>query len=189
MENIQNKINAYKELQKVVNKYPNEFKDDYDLDGTSETLQCLEMQQRFGIPLVYHGSNHYRVERAYDDWTHVALYGENNRKIGWLDEGEQPDNEWLYCISFPCGAYIFGDYFKNEYPEKTFNAFFNELKSLGAKYSDTRNSSLYFTEENSKEVYDAFWGIFKKYKSMVTDEMKEQRKKELEAELAKLNKE
>jgi len=185
MENIQSKINAYRELQGVIEKYPEEFKKDYDLHKTYETLKCLEMQQRFGIPLMYHSSTQYQVERAYDNWTHVALYGEDHRKVSWLDEGEQPENEWLYCISFPCGAYIFGD----SYPEKTFNAFFNELKSFGAKYCDTANHSLYFTEENSKKVYDAFWGIFNKYKAMVADEMKEQRKKELEAELAKLNKE
>jgi len=183
MENIQNKINAYKELQAVIEKYPEEFKKDYDLHKTYETLQCLKMQKRFGIPLSYHSHSQYQVERAYDDWTHVALYGLEAREISWLDEGEQPNNEWLYCIRFTSGAYIFGD----SYPKKTFNAFFIELKSLGAKYSDTPNNALYFTEENSKAVYDAFWGIFNKYKAMVADEMKEQRKKELEAELAKLN--
>lgn len=185
MENIQSKINAYKELEEVIKKYPDEFKGDYNTYGIKETLSCLQMQERFGIPLTFRSYDQYQIVRAYDEWTHIALYGPEHRKISCLDEGEQPQNEWLYRICFTTGAYIFGD----SYPEKTFNAFFNELKALGAKYSDTSNSSLYFTEENSKTVYAAFWGIFNKYKAMVADEMKEQRKKELEAELAKLNKE
>jgi len=189
MENIQNKINAYKELQGVIEKYPKEFKGDYDLNNIQGTIRRLNISQRFGIPLEYGcGNISYSVKGAYNDWTRVNFIDGTERTISWSDDGRQPNDEWLFVISFPTGAYIFGDYFKSEYPKQTFNTFFNELKSLGAKYSDSANSSLYFTEENSKKVYDAFWGIFNKYKAMVADEMKEQRKKELEAELAKLNK-
>lgn len=185
---MQDKINAYKELQSVIDKYPEEFKEDRDIREIKETLGCLEMSRRFGIPLEPLNSVQYGVVRAYDHWTHVALYGEGNREISWLDEGyEQPSNEWLYCICFPTGPYIFGNYFKSEYPTETFNAFFNELKSFDPKYVDSANHCLYFTEENSKAVYEAFWGIFNKYKGMVKDEMQRQRKKELEEELAKLN--
>jgi hypothetical protein len=70
---------------------------------------------------------------------------------------------------------------------ETFKAFWDELKAFDPKYCDTVNHNMYFSEENSKAVYDAFWGIFNKYKAKVQDELKEQRKKELEAELAKLN--
>lgn len=185
MENIQSKINAYKELQSVIEKYPEEFKGDYNLYSIKESLQCLEMQQRFGIPLIYYGPEQYQVKNAFNNWTHLALYGNGNCRISWPDNGEQPSNEWLYVISFPTGAYIFGD----GYPENTFKAFWDELRAFSPKYCDTVNNNMYFTEENSKAVYDAFWGIFNKYKAMVADEMKEQRKKELEAELAKLNKE
>ena len=182
-------IQAYKELQSIIEKYPEEFKNDEDglKYKIKETLNCLEMQERFGIPLKKFNYIQYTVEKAYDNWTHVALYGEDYRKISWLDEGEQPQNEWLYCICFTTGPYIFGNYFNDEYPVETFNAFFNELKSYGAKYVDSANKCLYFSEDNSKAVYDAFWGIFNKYKAKVKDELKEQRKKELEAELAKLN--
>lgn len=184
---MNDKINAYKELQSVVDKYPEQFQDDWDVKKIKETLACLEMSKRFGIPLEYVSSVQYSVVRAYDHWTHVALYGEDNRQISWSDDERQPEGEWLYCICFTTGPYIFGDYFKDEYPKETFNAFFNELKSYDPKYIDSANKCLYFTEENSKEVYEAFWGIFNKYKGMVKDEMQRQRKKELEEELAKLN--
>lgn len=186
MENIQSKIKAYKELQAVIEKYPEEFNADYEVPKIKGTLQCLEMQRRFGIPLSYYSYHQYAVDGSYDNWTHVALYGENSRKIPCLDEGVQPEDEWLYCICFTRGAYIFGNYLGDHYPRKTFDYFFNELKSMGAKYVDTINNSLYFTEENSKAVYDAFWGIFNKYKAMAAAEMKEQQYKKLQDELAKM---
>lgn len=179
-------IQAYKELQGVIEKYLEEFKHDYDLKNVIDTLERLEISQRFGIPL--EGSyGQYQVKGAYDNWTRVYYMDGEIRKISWSDDGRQPDGEWLYCISFPSGAYTFGNSMTSTYPVETFNAFWNDLKSFGPKYCDTVNHSIYFSEENSKAVYDAFWGIFNKYKARVQDELKEQRKKELEEELAKLN--
>ena len=183
---MQDKINAYKELQSVVDKYPEQFQDDWDVEKIKETLERLEISQRFGILLegVY---GQYQVKGAYDNWIRVYYMDGETRKISWSDDGRQPEGEWLLCISFPTGMYIFGDYFRDEKPIETFNNFFNELKNFDPKYVDTVNSCLYFTEENSKIVYDNFWGIFNEYKAMVKDEMQRQRKKELEEELARLN--
>lgn len=183
---MNDKISAYKELQAVVEKHPEQFQDDRDVKNIKETLKCLEISQRFGIPLegVY---GQYQVKGAYDDWTRVYYMDGETRRISWSDDGRQPEGEWLLCLSFFTGMYIFGDYFKDEKPIETFNAFFNELKGFDPKYVDTANSCLYFTEENAKAVYEAFWGIFNKYKGMVKDEMQRQRKKELEEELARLN--
>ena len=183
---MQKAIEAYRDLLATAEKHPEVFEDDSTVKNIKYSLRRLEVSQRFGIPLEMHhneGPNSYRVVRAYDDWTRVALHGPES--ISWSDDGRQPEDEWLLCISFPTGAYIFGE----AYPAATFDAFFAELKAFGAKYCDTNNSSLYFTEENSKAVYDAFWDIFKKYKALVTDELKAKRRAELEAELAKLNKE
>lgn len=183
---MQDKINAYKELQLVVDKYPEQFQDDWEVKKINEILERLEISQRFGIPLEgVHGQ--YQVKGAYDNWTRVCYMDGETRKISWSDDGRQPKGEWLLCISFPTGMYIFGDYFKDEKPKETFNAFFNELKGFHPKYVDTVNHGMYFTEENSKAVYEAFWDIFNKYKDMVKNEMRHQRKKELEEELAMLN--
>ena len=179
-------IQAYKELQSVIEKYPEEFEHDYDLKTVIDTLERLEISEKFGIPLsgTY---GYYNVQGDYDNWTRVYYMDGEVRKISWSDDGRQPEGEWLYCISFPSGAYTFGSALTSTYPIETFKAFWDELKSFDPKYCDTVNHSMYFSEENSKAVYEAFWSIFNKYKGKVQDELKEQRKKELEAELAKLN--
>ena len=177
-------IQAYKELQGVIEKYPEEFKDDYVVHNIKDTLDLLKMQERFGIPLESCNSTQYYVKRSYDNWTHVALYGKGNRQVSCLDKGyEQPNNEWLYCIRFTSVAYIFGD----SYTTETFDAMWEELKSYEPKYVDTTNHCIYFTEDKAKTVYESFWSILKKYQGLVKDELLRKRKKELEEELAKLN--
>jgi len=191
---MNNKIKAYEELLKVVNKH----KDIFDGENVSlkpnvlkGIVEALQVSERFGIPLNGLQSGGYlRVKDVYDDWASLGLFGEKHgRTIGCSDNGKQPKDEWLFKISFPCGAYTFGGdgLWDKSYPKKTFDAFFDELKSYGAAFSDTMNNALYFREDNSKAVYEAFWHLFKKYKAMVADELKEQRKQELQAELAKLS--
>lgn len=189
-----NKITAYKDLLKVVKKHAEHFDND-SITLTTGTVkgivEALEVSERFGIPLNGLQSGSWlRVKNVYDDWTALGLFGEKHgRTISWSDNGKQPMNEWLYKIGFPCGAYTFGGdgLWDKSYPKKTFDAFFEELKSYGAAYSDTMNNCVYFREDVSKIVYEEFWTLFKKYKAMVADEIKEQRKAELEAELARLS--
>lgn len=189
---MKDKIAAYKDLLKVANKHSSAF------DRESVTLspehiklivEALEVSERFGIPLQsIQSGTHLRVKNVYDDWTGLSLYGEKHgRTISCSDNGKQPKDEWLFKISFPCGAYTFGDdLWDKSYPKKTFDAFFDELKSYGTAFSDKMNSALYFREDNSKAVYDAFWPLFNKYKAVVSDELKEQRKQELIKELESL---
>lgn len=180
-------IQAYTEVLAVVEKYPEEFKDDWEIPRLKETLGRLKMQERFGFRLEGTGTS-YGVVGAFNNFTRVSLYGEEyNRIISWPDGDRQPENEWLFCICFPTGPYIFGDYFKDDYPTETFSAFFNELKGFEPKYIDSANKALYYTESSSKAVYEAFGRIFDKYKGLVKDELLRKRKKELEEELAKLN--
>lgn len=182
-----NQIQAYTELLIVVQKYPEEFKDDWEITRLGETLERLKMQEKFGLRLEGGGTS-YNVVGAFNNFTRVSLYGEEyNRTIGWSDDDRQPENEWLFCICFPTGPYIFGDYFKDEYPTETFSSFFNELKGFEPKYIDSANKALYYTESSSKAVYEAFGSILKKYQGLVKDELLRKRKKELELELAKLN--
>lgn len=179
------KIEAYKEILKVVKKHSEIFEEDRFIEQASNiesVILSLEISDRFGIPLQYLGQlgNSYSVKNAYDEWTRIALHGKDS--ISYSDDGRQPDNEWLFRICFTTGAYTFGQ----SYPTQTFNAFWQELKGYLPKYIDTANHCMYFTEHTAKFVYDDFWGIFKKYEALVGEELKEKRKLELEAELAKL---
>lgn len=190
---MSNKIAAYKDLLKVVKKHSDAFdRENVTLspEHLKSIVEAMEVSERFGIPLQgIQSGTHLRVKNVYNDWTGLSLYGEKHgRTIGCSDNGKQPKDEWLFKISFPCGAYTFGGdgLWDKSYPKKTFDAFFEELKSYGTAFSDTMNNALYFREDNSKAVYEAFWGVFNKYKAQVADELKEQRKQELVKELEAL---
>ena len=190
---MSNKIVAYKELLKVVKKHEELF------DRESPTLTAnnlkgivgaLEVAEQFNLPLqgLQSGSS-LRIQGVYDEWTNLSFYGEEKgRTIGCPDGGVQPENEWLFVIRFTCGAYSLGSSsgWDRAYPKETFDSLFNELKSYGAAFVDTANNSLYFRADKARTVYDAFWSTFKRYKALVADEMKEQRKQELLKELESL---
>lgn len=186
------KIKAYEELLKVVKKNAEVFDGSHVYLSAAEIksiVDALKVSERFGIPLDGLQKGEWlQIKGAYDHWTAIGLYGEKHgRTIGWLDSVKQPKSEWLYCINFPCGAYTFGgDVYDRAYPKQTWDAFMNELKAFGAAYSDTANNALYFREDVSKEVYDNFWPIFKKYQALVSPELAEQKKQKLRDELARL---
>lgn len=102
--------------------------------------------------------------------------------ITWPDDGKQPLPGWYLRFSFSSGAYIFG----GDYPVKSFNGFFEELKSFGATHSDTNNNSLYFSLERSPEAarqaYAQYQGIYEKW-------YKEAKKEVLNARIAKAEEE
>lgn len=111
-------------------------------------------------------------------------------QISYPDDGEQPAPGWYLVLKFPCGPYTFSRAFTDEYPRKTFYAFFEELKSFGAKHVDTANNGLYFTLDvnpsPAREVYKQYDDIFKKYYDMAKEETLAKRIALAEAELAKL---
>lgn len=189
---MSNKIVAYKELLKVVKKHEESFDDvapRLTVENIKAVVGALEVAEEFNLPLQGLQSGSFlRVQGVYDEWTNLALYGEeHNRTIGCPDGGVQPENEWLFVIRFTCGAYsLGGDGWDSKYPRKTFDAMFEELKSHGAAFVDTANNSLYFRADKARSVYDAFWPTFKRYKGLVDAELKEQRKKELLKELESL---
>ena len=186
------KIVAYKELLKVVKKHEELF----DLESPTLSsanlkgiVEALEVAETFNLPLQGLQSGTFlRIQGVYDEWTNLSLYGKKHqRTIGCPDGGVQPDNEWLFDIRFTCGAYsLGGDVYERQYPSKTFDAMFEELKSYGAAFVDTANNSLYFRADKARAVYDAFWPTFKNYKGLVDAELKEQRKQELIKELESL---
>lgn len=97
-----------------------------------------------------------------DEYCSVSVFGKkHNRTISWPDDGRQPyDGEILLCISFPTGAYIFGDDYKREY----FESFFDELKNIGPKYIDRANHSLYYEIGVAKKACNAMNALYKKYR-------------------------
>jgi len=177
------KIDAYKEILKVLKKHDELLKDDFQIDIKGRLAARITLQEisaEFGIDLK---SNCDPGWCKVSEYASIGMYGEgNNRTVSWSDNGEQPENERLYVINFPTGPYIFG----GEYPEKTFKAFFDKLKSYGPKYTDTHNKGLYFTSETARHIHKDFSDILATYNCLVDDELKAKKIKSLKAELEKL---
>ena len=192
MKDISKQIAAYEEILEVVNKH-RDVVDSYavSLDCVDKVVSHMKVAQRFGVPLRSITGNYedwLDIQDCYTDTIHLGLFGEKEgRTISWSDNGSQPEGEWLLNIGFSCGAYTFAPYAsENFYPKKTFDKFFDELKSFGPAFCDTNNHNLYFREDKSAEVYQALWPLFDKYKELVNDERKEQRRAELQRELENL---
>jgi hypothetical protein len=178
-----NKINAYKEILTVLDKHAGLLEEDYFVNirhRIANRINLQEISEEFGITLGHDCDPGWCRLSEYE---FIGMYGSKyNRTISWSDDATQPENERLYMISFPAGPYIFG----GDYPEKTFKAFFDELKSYGPKYSDTHNKNLYFTSAIARNVHENFNDIFKKYKSIADIEVKQKKIKKLKEELASL---
>lgn len=182
------KIKAHKELLGVVKKYEDEFKRSSvaSVHSIKREIERLEKEEEFDIPLTRAGDGYFSVVGAYDNWSRVLYFSDDNgRSISWSDDGRQPENEWLYVIAFTTGAYIFGQ----SYPTEVFQSFFTELKQFEPKYCDTANKELYFTPDKAKAAYESFWEIFDRHKAMVEGELKKKRKEKLLEELKKLGEE
>lgn len=119
----------------------------------------------------------------FGDYRAVGLFGEKyKRTISWEDDGKQPDDEILLCLSFPTGAYIFGD----DYPVNFFKDFFQELKTYNPKYIDTTNKNLYFSMDNAGIIFNEFPTILKRYYYKNKEDAKARKIKKMEEELTKL---
>ena len=107
--------------------------------------------------------------------------GEGHRRtISWSDNGEQPDNEWLYKIGFPEGSYVFHS---GHYLQDLFQEFFEELKQYNPKFIDTANKSLYFDYNSAKTIVGEWREIFNKYKSKTSEYVKQKEIDDLEKKL------
>lgn len=123
---------------------------------------------------------------GYDSWelssySRLTYYSEG-RSISWEDNGNQPKDEWLYSVSFPTGAYIYGE----GYPTKTFNTMFEELKSYNPKYCDTANKALYFDKSNAHKVHNELFKTLEKHRGKVAEEVKQRKINELKAQIDEL---
>ena len=180
------KIEAYSKIIKVINSTIKDIRDSPKLNNIRHELEELilveELTEAFGIEIKYmSGSNYVKLGSV----AVISLMGEKyGRTIPWSDDGKQPTNEWLLKISFPEGAYVFGD----DYQTETMGKFFNELKSFEPKYVDTVNNSLYFSSDKAKVVYEAYEGIYKKYCQIAVDNRKDSRIAKLKKQLEDLEK-
>lgn len=179
------KIEAYKAILATVDSCLAATQIDRIVEFRSELKSLIRLEElsaEFGVEIPRYcgyGNCWYKLS----EFQAIGFYGgDQNRTISCSDDGSQPENEWLYVIRFPTGAYIFGQ----GYPTKTFQKFFNELKQFGPKYIDSANRALYFTSEKSASIHAALPEIFKRYKGLVDAELKEKRVKVLQDELEKL---
>jgi hypothetical protein len=180
------KIESYKAILATVDNCIAAKLIDSSVDIRSQLkllIQLEEISTEFGVEIPsYYGYNRYDWYKL-SDFQAIGIYGDDhNRTIAWSDDDCQPENEWLYVICFPEGAYTFG----KEYTTKTFQGFFNELKQFEPKYTDKMNNALYYTSEKAAAVHAAFPEILQRYRGLVHAELKEKRVKDLRDELEKL---
>jgi hypothetical protein len=163
---------AYTEVLQVCEKHSEISKSDYyfnDLANMANLarghIMLINWHVEYGIKLEH--KNEYLVNKYFKHDEHCAFsyYVDEQNYIAWSDDDRQPSSEWLFVISFPTGAFIFGgDY---EYNQEAFKQFFTELKSFDPDYSDTANKTLYWKLDNAQEIFYEFNGILKKYTELV----------------------
>jgi len=174
---------AYKEILKVLNKYKSEIV--FDIDD----LETKAKHHLFGVELVEKYGFKIDPKRIDStDWQKlkdnviIGFWDGEHRRISWSDDGSQPNKETLLCISYPTGAYIFG----GDYPTEFFQKFFLELKTYNPKYTDTANTSLYFSLDNASDIYNAYDSIIKRYYEENKVDIKKRNMDKMKAELAEL---
>ena len=180
------KKQAYKNILAAIEKNKEHITDEYYInsviDGLQKRCDLQDICDLFGIHDLPECSGGYYIK--IDGDRHIIFCKKDSKAISWSDDGRQPDNEYLYSISFPTGAYIFGDF----YPKELFQKFFLELKTYNPKYIDTANKSLYFSPDNAKKIHAKYKDLLKKYRDMAGDEYKKIRAEKLREELDKLEK-
>lgn len=174
-------IAAYEEILNLMKSNIDIFDGDINIKSKLESrISAMRLSDDFDIevsPNQLWGSHDY-VNLS--EYISIGLFGKSlNRTISWSDDRTQPDNEWLYSIRFPTGAYIFGD----SYPTDAFNKLFEELKSYNPKYTDSRNRTLYYTKETAKAVHEIFDTLYAKYRDISIEESKQNQIADLENQI------
>jgi len=174
---------TYATILKLLKKHKNDivFNVD-DLQRQAENhLFGLELRDTYGLnidPAKVNSTTSFKCNEHF----YICIFGEkHNRTISWPDVKGQPKNELLLWISFPTGAYIFGQ----DYPTEFFKQFWEELKSYNPKYSDTMNHNLYWDLPNAKDVFNNYPAILNKYRELNREDIKKRQIAKMEADLAK----
>ena len=190
---------AYTKVLKACEKYPDfdnkySFRDIRDMAISAKGhLMLIDWYEKYGLK-ISHDHNpaqynffkygEYIVFNYFNDAQAEKDSGNGGKYISWPDDDRQPKNEWLLNISFPTGAYIFGqDY---DYQQDLFQEFIKELKSYKPDYSDTVNKSFYWKLENAKGILENFNDILKKYHEKNRGEFDKRKAAKLRKELEQL---
>lgn len=163
---------------------------DYYLKSIKRDVECLllsiYLEDTTGIKVDGGIFGYYVDYIGMRDGVFVYLGGESLCGIGSEDNDLTPREGWYLKMTFPTGAYLFDE----AYPKKTFNEFFQTIKSFGADYCDTVNSSLYFNVETNKEVIKSlvkeYDSIFKKYWDLGKEEVLQEKIRVAEEQLKAL---
>lgn len=145
-------------------------------------LFCIELRNIYGLDIeaTYLDSKDWN---RFGEYKRIGMYGESHqRTISWEVNGRQPDNELLFSVSFPTGAYIFGD----DYLHELFEEFFAELKTFSPDYTDDANHCLCWKIKNAKDIFNSFDTILQKYWERVGRARKIKKIDQLKKELAEL---
>lgn len=175
---------AYHEVLEVLKKHKDILAFDIDdLERKSKIhLFGIDLKEKHGLeinPKDVQSTDFFKP----NDHTYITWYGEKfHRTIAWPVDGRQPEDELLMQISFPTGAYIFGE----DYPTSLFQKFWLELKAFEPDYVDEVNHGLYWKIENSQNVFNSFRGILKKYHELNKEDFKQRKIERMKAELEKL---
>ena len=181
---------AYSQILKLMSKHKEIC--DLDIEAVERKSKIhilgLELKELYGLNI-----DPKRVNS--NDWIDcgehmkIGLFGERYRRtISWSDDGTQPEDERCVCLKFIGGAFIFGGggFTNKDYPTKFFHKFWLELLSFNPDYKDTANHCLYWKLENSKEIFNSFNDILKKYYSLNKEDIKQRRIEKMKSDLAEL---
>ena len=178
---------AFAKLFRLIEKHNDIY--GLDLPAMKREAECqmfkIDLVEKYGFdPSINVTSIDYI---SLGDWIGIGRYGKkyNRRTISWPVDGRQPEDEYLLHISFPTGAYIFGE----DYPEVLFQEFWEELKAVTPKYIDIVNSALYWPLDNASAAYANYKTVLQKYCEINKKDAKAREVLRLQKELAELQEE
>ena len=174
---------AYKKILKLLKEHENIIVFDVnDLEMKAKHhLFGVELKEKYGFHLDPRKITSLGWQKLREN-IYIGWWGDRYRRtISWSDDGIQPEDELLLCISFPTGAYIFG----GDYPTEFFQKFFLELKTFKPKYIDSSNKSLYFSMDNAGDIFNEYETILKKYYEENKKDIQRRKLQKMKDELAK----
>lgn len=116
----------------------------------------------------------------------IGLFGKRyNREIAWSVDGRQPDDEYLFTLGFPTGAFMFGE----DYPTIFFQKFWLELKEYKPDYVDENNHCLYWKLKNAKAPFNDYDSLLKKYYEFNKEDIRRRKIEKMKAEIELLENE
>lgn len=197
-ENVKKWKKAYTEILDATDNYQDfdnlfGFRDIRDIRSSAKDhLLLIEWYENYGLKLDHDNKPYSHNHIKYSEYIHFDYFRDaeaekergSGRFISWSDDGRQLKHEWLFGISFPTGAYIFGDDYKGQ--QQLFQDFIQELKGFKPDYSDTVNKSFYWKLENAKSIFEKFNTILQKYRDRNHSEFNARKAERLREELAKL---